>query len=109
METLRGAGFDPHYRQVQTRDEYLRELNALPDIILSDFSLPQFDGKAALELLKTTGLEIPFIIVSGCIGEEMAVECMKAGAADYLVKQSDYLHRLPVVISNAIAQNHLAR
>ena len=65
LETLRGAGFDPHYRQVQTRDEYLRELNALPDIILSDFSLPQFDGKAALEMLKTTGLEIPFIIISG--------------------------------------------
>ena len=105
LETLRGAGFDPHYRQVQTRDEYLRELNALPDIILSDFSLPQFDGKAALELLKTTGLEIPFIIVSGCIGEEMAVECMKAGAADYLLK--DRLGRLPHAVSQALDRKRL--
>lgn len=105
LETLRGAGLDPHCRQVDTREDYLRELNSSPDIILSDFSLPQFDGKAALELLKASGLDIPFIIVSGCIGEEMAVECMKAGAADYLLK--DRLGRLPHAVSQALERKRL--
>ena len=105
LETLRGAGFDPHCRQVDTREDYLRELNASPDLILSDFSLPKFDGKAALELLKASGMEIPFIIVSGCIGEEMAVECMKAGAADYLLK--DRLGRLPHAVSQALDRKRL--
>ncbi len=105
LETLRGAGFDPHCRQVDTREDYLRELTASPDLILSDFSLPQFDGKTALQLLKATGMEIPFIIVSGCIGEEMAVECMKAGAADYLLK--DRLGRLPHAVSQALARKRL--
>lgn len=105
LETLRGAGLDPQCRQVDTREDYLRELNASPDLILSDFSLPQFDGKAALQLLKSTGLEIPFIIVSGCIGEEMAVECMKAGATDYLLK--DRLGRLPHAVSQALERKRL--
>ncbi|MEP7153864.1 MAG: response regulator, partial [Nitrospira sp.] len=87
LETLREAGLDPLCRRVDTKEDYLRELNvSSPDLILSDFSLPQFDGQAALHLLKATGLDIPFIIVSGCIGEDMAVECMKAGASDYLLK-----------------------
>ncbi len=106
LETLRDGGFDPICRQVDTREAYLRELNASsPDLILSDFSLPQFDGKSALQLLKASGLEIPFIIVSGCIGEDMAVECMKAGAEDYLLK--DRLGRLPHAVSQALDRKRL--
>jgi diguanylate cyclase (GGDEF)-like protein len=106
LETLRGAGFDPTCRQVDSKEAYLKELTVSPpDIILSDFSLPQFDGKAALQLLKATGLEIPFIIVSGCIGEDMAVECMKAGASDYLLK--DRLGRLPHAVSQALERKRL--
>ena len=106
LETLREAGLEPLYRRVDTKEDYLRELNvSAPDLILSDFSLPQFDGKAALQLLKETGLEIPFIIVSGCIGEEMAVECMKAGAADYLLKER--LGRLPHAVSQALERTRL--
>lgn len=106
LETLRGAGLDPLCRRVDTKEDYLRELNvSSPDLILSDFSLPQFDGKAALQLLKATGLEIPFIIVSGCIGEDMAVECMKAGASDYLLK--DRLGRLPHAVSQALERKRL--
>ena len=106
LETLREAGLDPLCRRVDTKEAYLRELNvSVPDLILSDFSLPQFDGKAALQLLKATGLEIPFIIVSGCIGEDMAVECMKAGAADYLLKER--LGRLPHAVSQALERKRL--
>jgi diguanylate cyclase (GGDEF)-like protein len=74
-------------------------------LILSDFSLPQFDGKAALQLVTELGLDIPFIIVSGCIGEDMAVECMKAGATDYLLK--DRLGRLAHSVSQALDRKRL--
>src|SRR5687767_3119586 len=79
LETLREGGLDAVCRRVDSKRDYLRELNTPPDLILSDFALPQFDGKTALQLMKERGLDIPFIIVSGCIGEDMAVECMKAG------------------------------
>ncbi len=106
LETLREAGFNPSCRRVDTKEDYLRELTASsPDLILSDFSLPQFDGMSALQLLQATGLEIPFIIVSGCIGEDMAVECMKGGAADYLLK--DRLGRLPHAVSQALERKRL--
>lgn len=106
LETLREAGFNPFCRRVDNKEDYLRELTAsAPDLILSDFSLPQFDGMAALQLLQASGLEIPFIIVSGRIGEDMAVECMKAGAADYLLK--DRLGRLPHAVSQALERTRL--
>ncbi|MBA2485040.1 MAG: diguanylate cyclase, partial [Nitrospira sp.] len=105
LETLGEAGFDPICRRVDTREDYLRELHTLPDLILSDFSLPQFDGKTALLLMKECGVEIPLIIVSGCIGEDMAVECMKAGASDYLLK--DRLSRLPHAVSQALERKKL--
>ena len=85
IETLREAGFDPTFRRVDSKAAYLRELDQPPDFILSDYSLPQFTAREALQLLQERGLDLPFIIVSGCIGEDMAVECMKAGAADYLL------------------------
>lgn len=105
IEALREAGLDPVCRRVDSQVDYLRELQAPPDLILSDFSLPQFDGKTALELMKARGLDIPFIIVSGCIGEDMAVECMKAGAADYLLK--DRLGRLGHAVSQALERRRL--
>jgi diguanylate cyclase (GGDEF)-like protein len=105
LDVLREAGFDPVWRRVETQTDYLKELNVPPDLILSDFSLPQFDGKTALQLMKMRGLEIPFIIVSGCIGEDMAVECMKAGASDYLLK--DRLGRLAHSVSQALDRKRL--
>jgi len=65
---------------------YLAQLHADLDVILADYSLPQFDALRALRLLQERGLDIPFIIVSGTIGEELAVSAMKEGAADYLLK-----------------------
>ncbi|HKU52195.1 MAG TPA: response regulator, partial [Nitrospira sp.] len=79
IEALRESGFDPAVRRVDTRDAYLRELDQPPDFILSDYSMPQFTAQDALQLMNERGLDLPFIIVSGCIGEDMAVECMKAG------------------------------
>src|SRR6185295_661832 len=74
-----------------------------PDLIISDFSLPDsFDGLAALEIAKQKVPEVPFVFVSGTIGEERAVEAMKRGATDYVLK--DKLNRLIPVIARALQE-----
>ncbi|MDO8897559.1 MAG: response regulator, partial [Bacteroidales bacterium] len=73
------------------------------DIILSDYAMPRFSGPEALALLKETGIDIPFIVVSGTIGEEVAVEMMKAGAHDYMMKNN--LHRLVPAIEREIKES----
>jgi len=83
---LKTAGFDPTWQRVETEQDYRAHLRAQLDIIFSDFSLPQFSTPDALRLLHESRLDIPFIIISGTIGEERAVAIMKAGAADYLMK-----------------------
>jgi len=105
IEALRESGFAPNFRRVDTKDAYLRELDQPPDFILSDYSMPQFTAQDALRLMKERGLDVPFIIVSGCIGEDMAVECMKAGAADYLLK--DRLGRLGHAVTQALERKRL--
>jgi diguanylate cyclase (GGDEF)-like protein len=105
LDVLQEAGFELASRRVDSQADYLRELDQPPDFILSDFSMPQFTARDALRLMKERGLDIPFIVVSGCIGEEMAVECMKAGATDYLMK--DRLARLGHSISQALDRKRL--
>ena len=102
---LTEAGFDLVVRRVDSQAAYLHALDQPPEFILSDFSMPQFTALDALRLLQERGLEIPFIIVSGCIGEEMAVECMRAGATDYLMK--DRLARLSHAVSHALDRKRL--
>lgn len=85
---------------VSTRDEYIDAINIFnPDIILSDYSLPQFDGMEALAIRNEKVPDTPFILVTGSVNEEIAVECMKAGADDYILK--DNLSRLGPAIVNA--------
>src|SRR5512141_3176174 len=105
LDVLQEAGFELASRRVDSQADYLRELDQPPDFIPSDFSMPQFTARDALRLMKERGLDIPFIVVSGCIGEEMAVECMKAGAADYLLK--DRLGRLGHSVSQALDRKRL--
>src|SRR5665811_1353846 len=89
--------------QVDTRENYLEGLKSFnPDIIISDYSLPQFDGMSALLLRNELAPLIPFILVTGSINEEVAVECMKAGADDYILKNS--LSRLGPAIVNSISK-----
>jgi two-component system, cell cycle sensor histidine kinase and response regulator CckA len=76
-------------RRVDSRDGFLHELDAFsPDLILSDYTLPRFDGMTALSLAKQRAPSIPFLIVTGSVNEETAVGCMKAGATDYLLKSN---------------------
>jgi two-component system cell cycle sensor histidine kinase/response regulator CckA len=76
-------------RRVDSREAFLRELEEFgPDVILSDYTLPRFDGMAALSLARERAPSIPFLIVTGSVNEETAVGCMKAGATDYLLKSN---------------------
>ena len=105
VHELRRAGFDPQWQRVDTEGDFLAHLNQELDVVLADYSLPQFDAQRALEHLKKRGLDVPFIIVSGCIGEERAVECMKYGATDYLLK--DRLTRLGQAVRKAVDEKCL--
>jgi signal transduction histidine kinase len=93
LRELRRGGYTPLWLRVQTREE-LREALARQtwDIVLADYSLPNFSAPEAFAVFKETGLDLPFIIVSGTVGEETAVEAMRAGVHDYLLK--DKLTRL---------------
>ena len=87
LRELKLVGYEPLHKRVETaEDMYAAIAEGQWDIIISDFIMPQFSGPAALDLLKKSGLDIPFIIVSGKIGEDIAVEAMKAGAHDYILK-----------------------
>ena len=86
---------------VHSRDAFERELERQQlDLILSDFSMPAFNGLAALQIARVVRPEVPFMFVSGAIGEEAAIESLKNGASDYLIK--DRLARLPAAVTRAI-------
>jgi PAS domain S-box-containing protein len=104
---VRRSHFEPHWRRVDTELDYLIQLRPELDLIISDFTLPNFNGMRALELMKSRGFDIPFIFVSGTIGEETAVKAIKMGATDYLMK--DRLGRLGSAISQALEQSRLRR
>ena len=87
VRQLRSGGYDVTWERVETAEAMRAALDRKPwDIVLADFKMPRFSGLAALELLKASGKGLPFIVVSGTIGEEEAVAAMKAGAHDYLMK-----------------------
>jgi two-component system cell cycle sensor histidine kinase/response regulator CckA len=90
-------------RCVDTRDDFARELDEFrPDLILSDYTLPRFDGMSALSLARERAPTTPFLIVTGSVNEETAVGCMKAGATDYLLKSN--LARIGPAIEAALAR-----
>src|SRR6186997_2250792 len=105
VRELRRAHFDPDWRLAATEQDYLAHLNPTLNVILSDFSMPGFSGLRALQLLRERGLDIPFILISGTGGEEVAVAAMQAGAADYLLK--DRLGRLGPAISLALENKRI--
>lgn len=98
---LRNAKVSFEARTVVTREEFLHALKTFkPDIVLSDFTLPEFDALEAIEILRRYENNVPFILVTGAPSEEIAVECMKRGAADYIMKST--LKRLPSAVMNAL-------
>ena len=87
VREFKRAGYEVVFERVETAPAMLAALERNTwDLVIADYSLPQFSGIGALELLKSTGLDIPFVIISGSIGEDVAVDVMKSGAHDYIMK-----------------------
>lgn len=112
LQELRRAGFELTADVISTPEKFTELLNAQPyDVILGDYNLPQWTALDALALLKQHGKDLPFILVTGTLGDETAVECIKQGAADYVLK--DRLSRLPAAVDRALREkaqrDHAAR
>lgn len=87
LRALRGGGIDPAYERVETREGMQAALHRTRwDVALSDHSMPQFDALGALELARRADADLPVIVISGAIGEELAVATMRAGAKDCFIK-----------------------
>lgn len=105
---LRKAKLQYNAACAKSEEEFVRELDRnIPDAILSDYSLPQFNALAALEILRQRDLDIPFVLVTGSQSEEVAVKCIKKGADDYILKES--LKRLPSALLSAIGRRQAQR
>lgn len=101
LRALRTAGFAPQHRRVETPEDLSAALDEGGwEIVISDYHLPSFSAPDALEVVKRKGLDVPFIIVSGLIGEETAVESMRAGASDFLLKNN--LTRLAAAVQREL-------
>jgi PAS domain S-box-containing protein len=105
VHELRRSQFEPDWRRVETESEYNAHLGWQPDLILADYNMPLLDAPRALALLKDLDMDIPFIVVSGAIGEDTAVAMMRQGATDYLIK--DRLARLGPAVRHALAEKQL--
>ncbi|WP_353155269.1 EAL domain-containing protein [Herminiimonas fonticola] len=101
LRELKRSGILHQARRVETEQELRHELaDFKPDVVLSDFSMPHFDGLSALKVVRQELPDTPFIFVSGRIGEELAIESLKLGASDYVIKTN--LSRLPSAVSRAM-------
>ena len=101
--TLKDGGFDFVFKRVDNEAEFLEELSGFgPSVILSDHGLPTFDGFSALSLAQQQAPEVPFIFVTGSLGEEMTINALKSGATDFILKHR--LSTLPAAIHRALRQ-----
>jgi diguanylate cyclase (GGDEF)-like protein len=104
VRELKRAGLRVAHQRVETEDSFRRAIQGFqPHLIISDFSMPQFDGMWALSLARELAPDVPFIFVSGTIGEEYAIRALKNGATDYVLKSN--LVRLPASVERALQDN----
>jgi len=102
-QALRKAGIDFTARRVDTREAFVAALEAFrPDLILADYRLPAFDGLAALDITVERMPDVPFVFISGTVGEEFAIETLHRGAADYVLKS--HLSKLPPAVTRALQE-----
>ena len=102
--TLEMAGFSPSVTRVDTEAAYTAALGQTEyDLIIADYSLPSFDGLSALTLMRAMKMETPFILLSGALGEELAIESLKQGATDYVLKHR--LDRLAPAVDRALRES----
>src|SRR5213079_2085347 len=102
LRELKRAGLRIAHRIADTEQGFVSALREFsPDVILSDFSMPGFDGMAALALARDLAPDTPFVFVSGTLGEEYAIRALKDGATDYVLKTN--LIRLPAAVTRALS------
>lgn len=102
LDELHRSGFDPAWRRVDNEADLVAALGPDVDVVLSDYDLPGFSGMRALEVLRQRHPDMPFILLSGVVGEEVAVRAMREGASDYILK--DRMARLGQAVSQALAR-----
>ena len=107
VRELERAGFDPKWERVETEEDFVSRLKPSLDVILADYTMPHFAASRAFEVLQKRCLDIPFIIISGTIGEDIAVAAVKQGGADYVFK--DRLSRLGSVVNRVLKQSRLRK
>src|ERR1700682_2190808 len=107
LHELRRAGYELNWRRVEDEAGFKANLDPELDLVLADYHQPQFNAIRALKIMQEMGLDIPFVIVSGAIGEDLAVAAVRLGAMDYVLK--DRLARLGTAVKNAIEQGELRR
>lgn len=108
IATLVEGGYHCEWERVDTRDAFLNRLETAEyDLVLADYALPSFNGMSAVKLFRERHLDIPFILVSGTLGEEAAVEVLRAGASDFVLKNR--LFRLPDVVDRALSEYEVHR
>ncbi|HAN19456.1 MAG: hypothetical protein A2X13_02160 [Bacteroidetes bacterium GWC2_33_15] len=106
VRALKKYNIEFDYTRIETENDFIRELKDYnPDLIISDYSMPLFNGMQALKISKEISPDLPFIVLTGSINEETAVQCMKAGATDYILK--DNITRLPFAVMEAVKQNKI--
>src|SRR5208337_2969868 len=103
IRELKKGGYNPVYERVETAVAMKKALKEKQwDIILCDYKMPKFNAPSAIAVLKETNIDIPFLLVSGSIGEETAIECMRSGAQDYIMKNN--LSRLCPTINRELQE-----
>ena len=102
VKTLEREEFSIELNRVDTKESFRKALDEKPDLVIADYSLPAFDGMSALKIMKDAAPEIPLIIISDPIGDDSAVECLKAGATDYVLKEK--MPRLGKAVKRALEE-----
>jgi len=106
VRALRLGGCDLTYQRVDTPEAMQAALEGGHwDLVIADYSMPRFNGLAALKMVRDRGLDLPFVLVSGTVGEELAVEAMKGGASDYVLKSN--LARLPLAVERELRDSEV--
>lgn len=107
LHELRRGGFEPTYRRVEDEAGFRANLDPELDLIIADYHQPAFDALRALKVMQAAGLDLPVVIVSGAVGEDLAVAAVREGAVDYVLK--DRMARLGTAVTNALQQAELKR
>ncbi len=105
LHELRHSGFAPQWQRVDTESDYIDHIHDDIDLILADYSLPNFGALRALRLLQEMDIDVPLIVVTGTVTEQVVVECLRLGASDYLLK--DRLTRLGGAVIHALEEKKL--